>query len=110
MNKYTNRSRKISDGKQSGKFPKYVKRFVKNVKRFWKRNVKPVIRTASYAIVDKIYDLLNMMNRTGNQEVQVMQRKDSVSKKRKRRKILKIKIVSAGVALLVVVTSIAVTV
>ena len=49
--------RKISDGRKSNNFMKYAKRFVKNMKRAWRRNVKPAIYATLEMLADKISGL-----------------------------------------------------
>lgn len=110
MNNYTNKPRKISDGKKGNDFQKYAKRFLKKAKRFWKRTVKPMFRSAVEIISDKISYLLHSVNKNDSKKVVEGQDRRSVMKKKRRQKILRIKIASVCIGLAVVVTSVAVIV
>lgn len=107
MRENNKKQRKISDGRKSNNFVKYAKRFIKNVKRAWRRNVKPAIYATLEMLADKISGLKNQ-SKVSNAGQQTRPEQRAMSKKRRRRKILKIKIISAGIVVIVAVTSIAV--
>lgn len=101
------KARKISDGKKTKGFVKYARRFVKNIKRVWRRTVKPAIYATVETIAEKISGLGKNTKTTHSYEEGHAKRR-AMNKKRRRRKVLKIKIISVCVVFLVVVTSIAV--
>ena len=106
MREQNRRPRKISDGRKSNNFMKYAKRFIKNVKRAWRRNVKPAIYATIEMLADKISNLRQHSDSSAvNRQSRPEQR--AMSKKRRRRKILKIKIASIGIAVILAVTGIA---
>lgn len=107
MRENNRQPRKISDGRKSNNFMKYAKRFVKNMKRAWRRNVKPAIYATFEMLADKIAGLKNQ-SKVSNAEQQTRSEQRAMSKKRRRRKVMRIKIASIGIALIVAVTSIAV--
>lgn len=100
------KSRKISDGKKGNIFLKYGKRFVKKLRRFWRRNVKPAIYEMREALQDRI--VRAEQSYAGNENSRTEQR--AVNKRRRRKKVLQIKIASVCAAVLLITISVTVTV
>lgn len=100
------KSRKISDGKKGNIFLKYGKRFVKKLRRFWRRNVKPAIYEMREALQDRI--VRAEQSYAGNENSRTEQR--AVNKRRRRKKVLQIKIASVCVAVLLITISVTVIV
>lgn len=94
-NNMDNKPRKISDGHKGGGFLKVVKRFARKVKRFWKKKIRPLIKSFSVRVRNKV----STTDLNGN------------DKKVNRKKELKLKLVCAGCFVLagvIIISSIAV--
>ena len=100
------KSRKISDGKKGNIFLKYGKRFVKKLRRFWRRNVKPAIYEMREALQDGI--VRAEQSYAGKENSRTEQR--AANKRRRRKKVLQIKIASVCAAVLLITISVTVTV
>jgi len=99
----SNNSRKISDGKGSNNFLKYIK-------RFWRRILKPTMRKIILKIRNKVAYLLESVNKTDNNKMQTSKDSRSMNKKKRQQKVLKVKIAAVCMVLLVIAVSITVTV
>jgi len=72
----SNNSRKISDGKGSNNFLKYIK-------RFWRRILKPTMRKIILKIRNKVAYLLESVNKTDNNKMQTRKNSRSINKKKR---------------------------